>query len=321
MPLAKENPSHHLAADAYSRPATMDDLPNVANIHRLAFFAAMPHMPVLHTPEEDLNFYTTGVFSSAEIRVLELSDIVVGFIVYRPGWIDHLYIHPSLQHRGLGGRLLTQLQASSDSLRLWTFQCNDGARRFYEKHGFRIERETDGDGNEEKQPDILYVWQRDGNAAAGIAPDAEGIAEDVVVRPIQPGDTGAAAELLTELGYPSTAAQVEHRLVVAGEGAGTAVFVAESAGQVVGLSSFHCIPLFHEGGFLGRITSLVVASAYRQRGIGRLLVAAGEEFGWAHSCTCIEITSGDRRPEAHAFYEHLGYRSDCRRFLKHRGGA
>ena len=32
--------------------------------------------------------------------------------------------------------------------------------RFYEHHGFRIERETDGAGNEERQPDALYFWER-----------------------------------------------------------------------------------------------------------------------------------------------------------------
>jgi hypothetical protein len=44
------------------RRATLDDRPAVARIHRLAFFAAMPQMPVLHTPEEDLAFYSTTVF-------------------------------------------------------------------------------------------------------------------------------------------------------------------------------------------------------------------------------------------------------------------
>ena len=67
---------------------------------------------------------------------------------------------------------------------------------------------------------------------------------------------------------------------------------------------------------LGRITSLVVDPGHRQCGIGRLLVAAVEEFGRAHGCIRFEVTSGDHRPEAHAFYEHLGYKLDCRRFVK-----
>lgn len=51
-------------------------------------------------------------------------------------------------------------QCKTPELRLWTFQANAQAQRFYEKHGFQIERKTDGRDNEEKQPDVLYVWAR-----------------------------------------------------------------------------------------------------------------------------------------------------------------
>lgn len=45
-------------------------------------------------------------------------------------------------------------------LNLWTFQRNRRARRFYELNGFAAVRETDGSSNEEKEPDVLYRWQR-----------------------------------------------------------------------------------------------------------------------------------------------------------------
>jgi GNAT superfamily N-acetyltransferase len=138
----------------------MDDMAVIARIHRLAFFGAMPHMPVLHTSEEDLAFYSTVVFHKAEIWLIEQFGIITGFIAFRPGWVDHLYIHPSHQGRGFGSALLALAQASADSLRLWTFQCNSGARRFYVKHGFQIEQQTDGANNDERQPDIIYLWTR-----------------------------------------------------------------------------------------------------------------------------------------------------------------
>ena len=143
------------------RRATLDDMAAVARIHRLAFFTAMPHMPVLHTPEGYLAFHSAVVFPSAEIWVAEQTIVTAGFIAFRPGWVDHLYVHPDHQGRGLGSALLALAQSSATSLRLWTFQCNLGARRFYERHGFRIEQETDGTNNEERQPDILYLWTRD----------------------------------------------------------------------------------------------------------------------------------------------------------------
>jgi ribosomal protein S18 acetylase RimI-like enzyme len=148
------------AEDAFVRRATIEDLPDIAKIHRLAFFGAMPQMPVLHTPMEDLDFYSTAVFPHSDIWLAELSDMVVGFIAFHPGWVDHLYVHPDCQRRGLGSRLLGVAQIACPSLRLWTFQCNLSACCFYEKSGFRIERETDGARNEEKQPDFLLFWER-----------------------------------------------------------------------------------------------------------------------------------------------------------------
>lgn len=142
------------------RPATRSDVAALARIHRQAFFTAMPEMPVLHTPAEDVEFFGTVVFPRCEIWLLEDAEAASGFVAFRPGWIDHLYVLPRHQRCGLGGTLLDLGKRSGDPLRLWTFQCNTGARRFYERHGFRIERETDGSGNDERQPDVLYVWER-----------------------------------------------------------------------------------------------------------------------------------------------------------------
>ena len=43
-------------------------------------------------------------------------------------------------------------------LELYTFQVNAGARRFYERHGFRVVDLDDGARNEEGQPDVRYRW-------------------------------------------------------------------------------------------------------------------------------------------------------------------
>ncbi len=151
-----------LPAETQTQPrrATLDDMASVAALRRLAFFHAMPHMPVLHTPDEDLAFYSAVVFPSAQVWLSERGGTAAGFIAFRPGWVDHLYIHPDYQRRGIGSALLAVAQSAEQFLRLWTFQCNLPARRFYEGHGFQIERATDGATNEERQPDILYYWSR-----------------------------------------------------------------------------------------------------------------------------------------------------------------
>jgi len=50
-------------------------------------------------------------------------------------------------------------QERPDGFPFWVFQRNEGARRFYERHGCRLVELTDGSGNEEKEPDALYEWR------------------------------------------------------------------------------------------------------------------------------------------------------------------
>jgi hypothetical protein len=56
----------------------------------------------------------------------------------------------------------TSRNPSSARLQLWTFQRNAQVRRFYESRGFVLVEETDGAGNEEREPDARYLWSRGG---------------------------------------------------------------------------------------------------------------------------------------------------------------
>jgi GNAT superfamily N-acetyltransferase len=139
-----------------------------------------------------------------------------------------------------------------------------------------------------------------------------------MVREARSSDSSQIACLLGELGYPSSEPAVRGRLGYLSSNAENPVFVAEYHGEIVGFLSFHIIPLLHLEGGLGRITALVVNARSRGCGLGKSLVAAAECFAWEHGCLRIEITSGDHRSNAHAFYESIGYRVDTRRFLKSR---
>jgi ribosomal protein S18 acetylase RimI-like enzyme len=62
--------------------------------------------------------------------------------------------------QGIGKLLLEGALAHLQlPVRLYTFQANTGARRFYERHGFVAIEFSDGQGNEEKCPDVLYEWR------------------------------------------------------------------------------------------------------------------------------------------------------------------
>jgi len=143
-------------------------------------------------------------------------------------------------------------------------------------------------------------------------------APEIRVRHARIADAPSVVQLLSILGYPSSVANVEQRMAACASSPDTIVLLAESATILAGVLSFHRIPLLHQDGYLGRITSLIVAPEHRRHGIGRQLVSAAEEYAWTHGCLRVEVTSGDHRTEAHVFYEQLGYQSDCRRFIKHR---
>jgi GNAT superfamily N-acetyltransferase len=75
-------------------------------------------------------------------------------------WVEQLFIAPNMVGQGIGSRLLELALAHlRPPVRLYTFQANERARRFYEKHGFQAIRFTDGEANEERWPDVLYEWR------------------------------------------------------------------------------------------------------------------------------------------------------------------
>lgn len=132
-------------------------------------------------------------------------------------------------------------------------------------------------------------------------------------------DATEIAGCLSALGYGTSASLVAERLASIATSLTDAVFVAFAARQtsLLGVISVHLLPLFHAPGFLGRITSLAVNSEARGKGVGKALVTAAEEWAWNKDSRRMEVTSGDHRQSAHAFYQAAGYSLDERRFIKH----
>ncbi len=135
------------------------DMPAAAAVHRASFDERLPTLSGLHTPEEDVGFWSAVVFKDCQIWGAEEDGRLVGVIAFLEDWIDQLYVLPEAQGRGIGSRLLDVAKSVYPVLSLWTFQRNEPARRFYEKHGFFVVDESDGAGNEEREPDVLYKWE------------------------------------------------------------------------------------------------------------------------------------------------------------------
>ena len=84
---------------------------------------------------------------------------LAGVIAVRPGWIDQLYVRPDRQGRSFGTALLAAAKQGATELSLWTFEANAPARSFYERRGFVAVETTDGSRNEEREPDVRYLWR------------------------------------------------------------------------------------------------------------------------------------------------------------------
>ena len=146
-------------AEILLRPATGSDATAIARLMRAAL-DAFDWMPVLHTPEEDLFFIRDILLPRQQVTVAEAGNRIVGFIAVSGDWVEQLYLDPAWTGHGIGSRLLRHATGALPSIRLHCFQANTGARRFYERHGFRAEAFGDGTSNEEGLPDIRYVLER-----------------------------------------------------------------------------------------------------------------------------------------------------------------
>jgi len=134
-----------------------DDLDEIGRI----FVAARDRMSYLpRIPDEDRPRIGELITrDDDELWVADVDGQVAGFADLRDEWLAHLYVDPAWQGRGLGSELFElSKRERPDGFRWWVFQRNDGARRFYERHGARLVKLTDGADNMEREPDALYEW-------------------------------------------------------------------------------------------------------------------------------------------------------------------
>jgi GNAT superfamily N-acetyltransferase len=128
------------------------------------------------------------------------------------------------------------------------------------------------------------------------------------IRLVHTTDAAAVNELLDELGYPQDGTATTATRIQAWVGdPSSAAYVAEAAGDLLGVIAVHICLFFERTGSWGRIVTLVVSSRARGQGVGGQLVAAAESFATSRGCTRMEVTSGDHRQDAHEFYRRRGY--------------
>jgi len=145
------------------RAARTNDARECVHVYVRSRLFGLPEVPIVHDVASMRRWMADEVVGHTDMWVADLDGVIAGFLVLshdRDGsWIEHLYLDPSWIGRGLGDRFMELAKRrGAEGLQLWAFQSNDAARRFYERHGFVAEELADGQGNEERCPDVRYRW-------------------------------------------------------------------------------------------------------------------------------------------------------------------
>ncbi len=127
------------------------------------------------------------------------------------------------------------------------------------------------------------------------------------VRFATPADAEHIAGLSAQLGYPAMVADTARRLAEVSGNGEHAVIVAENSGVLLGW--VHVL-VSHSllADARAEIAGLVVDEQHRGSGIGRALMENAEHWARKQRCGSVRLRSNVLRPDAHAFYERLGYR-------------
>jgi GNAT superfamily N-acetyltransferase len=141
------------------RRATDADSDAVADVFISSRATALPTVKFPYSDASVRNYVRNIFIGQTEAWVAVDGDEIRAVMSLKPGWVEQLYIATDAQGQGIGRQLLDLAkERSAGELQLWTFQVNDRARRFYERNGFVAAELTDGEGNEEREPDVRYVW-------------------------------------------------------------------------------------------------------------------------------------------------------------------
>lgn len=143
------------------RTGVAGDAERIAQILIDVRSAFMPYAPLAHSPDEVRSWVAESLVPSGGTVVAESNGAIVGVMATEReascSWITQMAVNPLHVGSGIGSLLLQHaFRACALPIRLYTFQANAGARRFYERHGFRVVRLSDGATNEERCPDVLY---------------------------------------------------------------------------------------------------------------------------------------------------------------------
>ncbi|MBW8309584.1 MAG: GNAT family N-acetyltransferase [Candidatus Paracaedibacteraceae bacterium] len=136
---------------------------------------------------------------------------------------------------------------------------------------------------------------------------------NISLRPAISSDIPDLLLLLAQLGYPTTAKDLESRFLEFVALGGYGVVVAIDQDRVIGLIAWSSSPILITSKVRYHVEALIIDAAYRGQGIGKQLINHLENFVTQQGKPAlIDLTSGLRRAVegTHDFYKALGYKNE-----------
>lgn len=150
--------------DITIRQAGPKDAARISEIYLQSRKLYLPYAPLAHSDDAVRAWIRETLIPSEPVFVAETENKILGMISLSAEdsvrWIDNLYLSPDSTGLGIGKLLLNfALDKLEPPVRLYAFQENSGARKFYKAHGFKEIEFSDGSNNEENTPDVLMEWE------------------------------------------------------------------------------------------------------------------------------------------------------------------
>ncbi|NMB55160.1 MAG: GNAT family N-acetyltransferase [Leptolinea sp.] len=128
-----------------------------------------------------------------------------------------------------------------------------------------------------------------------------------VVRRANIHDLDRICSLADQLGYPNTIEDMHARLTAILASPNQVIFVIDIPGMKTAGYIHARETTSLETGELVEVGGLVVDQLFRRQGLGKILLAAAEEWTMAKGRRLIRLHSNIIRKEAHRFYQDYGY--------------
>lgn len=124
------------------KPVTEENLMQAAVIHSESWMDShknicTPEFVAIHTPLRQKCYLESEIAKGAQLYML-IAEKPVGIVSVCGSLIENLYVLPSEQGKGYGTQLLAfAVGKCTGAPTLWILSTNAGAKRLYERNGFR----------------------------------------------------------------------------------------------------------------------------------------------------------------------------------------